>query len=125
VSAQETLQTDQSAEKRDSRGRFAKGGAPKSPGRPAVARDFKQWCRAVLEEGQAGKPPAREQILDMLESGGEDRRFALRLLVEYGYGKPTQPVDLNIRQLVTQRATEEGLDPDEVLAEVDRMLKAG
>lgn len=122
MSSQERC-SDQSAEKRDARGRFVKGGAPKSPGRPAVTRDFKAWCRTVLEDGASGRPPAREQIVSMLDEGGEDRRFALRLLVEYGYGKPTQPVDINIRQLVAQRATEEGLDPDEVLAEVERLLK--
>ena len=117
--------TDKSAEKRDARGRFVAGGAPKSPGRPAVARDFREWCRSVLEDGVDGRDAGRNRLLDMLESDGEDRRFALRLLVEYGYGKPAQQVDVNLRQIVAKRAEEEGLDPAEVLAEVEALLKAG
>jgi hypothetical protein len=78
-----------SEEKRDARGRFKPGGAPKSPGRPAVARDFREWCQNVLQHGHG-----RQVIQAMLDADGEDRRFAVRLIVEYAYGKPQQYVDV-------------------------------
>ncbi len=33
-------------------------------------------------------------LLSMAEDQGEDRRFALKVLAEYAYGKPQQHVDV-------------------------------
>ena len=78
-----------SDEKRDHNGRFKPGGAPKSPGRPAIARDFREWCQDILQHGDG-----RQVIESMLKAEGEDRRFAVRMIVEYAYGKPQQHMDI-------------------------------
>jgi hypothetical protein len=78
-----------SDEKRNNRGWFKPGNSPKSPGRPPVARDFRAWCQDVLHNGHG-----RQVIQQMLEAEGEDRRFAVRLIVEYAYGKPQQHMDI-------------------------------
>ena len=101
---------EQSEEKRDGKGRFLPGGAPKSPGRPAVARVFREWCQHVMDDGD-GKP-RREVILGMLDSDGEDRRFALKLVAEYAYGKPQQHVDVTSQGEVVKAYV--GVDLDRV-----------
>lgn len=47
-----------------------------------------------------------------------------RLLMEYVYGKPVQPVDLTIRQEAERLAADMGLPLDEVQAEVEAILAA-
>lgn len=80
------------ADKRDSKGRFTKGNAPKSPGRPAVARDFRKRCREFMEAEGGGWD---ELISLAKDRKAREQRFALELIASYAYGKPKQGVELS------------------------------
>ena len=75
--------------KRDAQGRFLKGMCPtKSPGRPAIAADFRQRCRDFMEtkgwlnlESMANDPK------------GPHYYRANELLLAYALGKPPQKLE--------------------------------
>lgn len=46
----------------------------------------------MLDDGDG--QPRRELLLTMLAGEGEDRRFALKLLVEYAFGRAPQHLDV-------------------------------
>ena len=48
-----------------------------------------------------------------------------KLLMEYVYGKPVQPVDIEIRDYTERVAAIVGADPEEILRLAQRRLKAG
>ena len=80
------------SDKRDEKGRFVKGNAPKSPGRPAVARDFRKKCREFMEKEGGGWD---ELIAIAKDRKAKEQRFALELIAAYAYGKPKQGVELS------------------------------
>lgn len=71
---------------RDLKGRFTTGNP--GGGRPPEAKALKAWARGVIEN------KGMTALEDMITGEGEDRRFAIKIVLEYGYGKPTQNVDL-------------------------------
>lgn len=73
---------------RDSKGRFVLGN--KNGGRPRVAIALKDQCRAFVEAEGWERLVAIARGDVPLESS----LSALRLVLEYGYGKPQQHVDL-------------------------------
>ncbi len=87
------MATDQSERKaqRDSKGHFLKGGAPVSPGRPAIAKEFRQRCREYMEQPGGGW----DTLIAMAgDSKAKEQRYALELIASYAYGKPKQGVEL-------------------------------
>lgn len=65
---------------------FKKGQSGNPHGRPAGYHSFKERAQVFVDaEGVEG-------LFVMARGEGEDRRFALKLLLEYAYGKPTQPI---------------------------------
>jgi len=78
------------ADKRDSKGRFTPGNAPKSPGRPAVARDFRKRCREFMEDS------GWDELISLAtDRKAKEQRYALELIAAYAYGKPKQGVELS------------------------------
>jgi hypothetical protein len=78
------------SDKRDNKGRFTKGNAPKSPGRPAVARDFRKRCRDFMEAD------GWDILIDIAKDRkAKEQRYALELIAAYAYGKPKQGVELS------------------------------
>lgn len=71
---------------RDLKGRFTAGNP--GGGRPPEAKALKAWARGVIEN------KGMSALEDMITGEGEDRRFAIKIVLEYGYGKPTQNVDV-------------------------------
>mgnify|MGYP001608982679 CR=1 FL=1 len=81
---------DDRPDKRDGLGRFTKGNAPVSPGRPKVAQDFKRRCGDFMErEGWA--------ILERIARSQKDKDNcrALDLIAAYAYGKPGLQVKIS------------------------------
>jgi hypothetical protein len=82
-----TEQPNNAQVKRDDNGRWAKGGAPVSPGRPVMDPEFKALCRkhcpvklrAMLKRFNKLPERVQVQIID--------------LMAGYAYGKATQVVD--------------------------------
>lgn len=58
-------------------------------GRPAVAREFREWCKEIMAtEG-------RDRLLAALRAPQADYHFrVIELLAGYAYGKPRQGVEL-------------------------------
>lgn len=65
---------------------FQKGQSGNPGGRPKAFKSFKASALEHMDRQGVGT------LISMASSEGEDRRFALKLLAEYAYGKPTQPV---------------------------------
>jgi hypothetical protein len=87
-------ETEKSGQKaiRDERGRFLPGAAPVSPGRPAIAREFRQKCREFMEREGGGW----DMLIKLAANGkASDRRYALELIAAYAYGKPRQGVEVS------------------------------
>src|SRR6266581_4593032 len=68
---------------RDKKGRFAAGNP--GGGRPQEYRAFKERCREFMDAEGFGL---------LVALAKQPSEFALKLLAEYGYGKPQQHVDL-------------------------------
>lgn len=91
-----TIQNGPKMVERAKSGRFLPGSrAALGHGRPRVAVDFKERCRAFMEQ-EGGW----DKLLGLIEEGGEDRRFALKTIVAYAYGQPKESLDVNQRILV-------------------------
>lgn len=81
---------DKLGAERDSRGRFTKG-HNSNGGRPKLPEDVKQMCRELT-------PKAIETAKKiMLDEGARasDRLRAAEIILDRGYGKPVQAVDLD------------------------------
>jgi hypothetical protein len=83
------VRSDQHKKLPRSRGRpFSKGQTGNPGGRPRVALAWKERCREFLE-----REGGWEQLVRIAHGlTGGDPMPALRLLTEYAYGKPTQPI---------------------------------
>ena len=67
---------------------FEKGNkASVGHGRPKVVKEFRLKCRAVVDELVVQK------WIDEVRRGGDDWVKCSELLANYGYGKPTQPIE--------------------------------
>ena len=75
------------------RGRpFRKGQSGNPGGRPKETKAFKEWCREIMaKEG-------RDSLLTLAQAASDERvrLGAWRVIAEYAYGKPTQPVDATL-----------------------------
>lgn len=81
-----------SALNRDVRsGRFLAGNRANPAGRPKVSRSFRDFAQQAMVD--VGWPT----LAVMVRGEGEDRRFAIKLLAEYAYGKPSQHVDADVK----------------------------
>jgi hypothetical protein len=81
----ETVKRDDNG--RDNKGRFTAGN--KGGGRPAVAQDFRQRCRAYMET------QGWDALISIANTTDDkDRQRALELIAAYAYGKPKQGVEL-------------------------------
>ncbi len=76
------------ADKRDDKGRFTKGNAPKSPGRPKIAQDFKERCRDFMST--KGWPNLEKMATD---PKSPHHFKANELISAYAYGKPNQKLE--------------------------------
>lgn len=76
---------------RTKQGRFQKGATGNPKGRPAEYPAFRAWARAKLADG------GQDEIAWMATQRKDLRAkgFSLRLLAEYGYGKPVQSIDIS------------------------------
>src|SRR5262245_46171129 len=68
---------------------FQPGQSGNPGGRPAVAREFRERCRAFMEAQGA------ERLIGMSLGRGPFAFRALELLAGYAYGKPTQRTELS------------------------------
>ena len=74
---------DQEETGRDRKGRFTGSGNP--AGRPPEYRAFKERCQQFMDS----------EGFDLLTTMARQRNeFALRLMAEYGFGRPQQHVDV-------------------------------
>lgn len=64
--------------------RFQKGQSGNPHGRPKEFRAFKEQAREFMD---------REGFMRLLGLARKDSEFALKLLAEYAYGRPTQPIE--------------------------------
>jgi hypothetical protein len=64
--------------------RFQKGQSGNPHGRPKEFKAFKESAREFMD---------REGLERLLGLARDDSEFALKLLAEYAYGKPTQPIE--------------------------------
>jgi hypothetical protein len=74
---------------RNATGEFVKGVSGNPDGRPAVAREFREWCKEIMAtEG-------RDRLLAALRAPQADYHFrVIELLAGYAYGKPKLGVEL-------------------------------
>lgn len=108
---------------------FVKGQSGNPNGRPKQHR--REVIDAMLAELKA-KPPdqmatnaRRLAATAVKEAISGDVHWA-RLLMEYVYGKPVQPVDVEVRAYAEQVASIIGADPAEIISLAEkRRLKAG
>jgi len=79
------------------RGRpFQKGQSGNPGGRPKESKAFKEWCHEIMtKEGRDG-------LLALAQAASDERvrLGAWRVIVEYAYGKPTQPMDATLNGYV-------------------------
>lgn len=67
---------------------FKKGASGNPGGRPRAFKSFRAGALEHMDER------GLKALIAMAHDEGEDRRFALKLLAEYAYGKPQQHVDV-------------------------------
>lgn len=78
---------------RDNRGRFTKGN--KSGGRPKIPDDIKEMCKALTPKAIE---TAKTIMLDE-EAKDADRLRAAEIILDRGYGKPAQSVNVETNDL--------------------------
>jgi hypothetical protein len=74
--------------------RFKKGQSGNPGGRPKQFAGFKAACREFIERQRDGGWAYLERIARRQSKGVtvRDQLFALRMMAEYAYGKPAQPI---------------------------------
>jgi len=76
---------------RNSAGRWLPGVSPNPSGRPKSLNELAKICQELT-------PEVIESLMGVVRTGrGADKVSAGRLLIEYGYGRPFQAVDINVQ----------------------------
>jgi hypothetical protein len=95
-------------------GRFVKGQSGNPGGRPKAAHDLKALAQEQTAE-------AVKTLIDVMKNGDKDaaRVAAASALLDRGYGKPMQSID------VTQRRAVDEIPEDLIDAAIERLAAAG
>lgn len=112
---------------RDQSGRFIKGqtGCSKSPGRPKLRDEFK----AFAQEKSLEALQVVYSIMTDPETNQRDRTAAARLMMEYGYGRPSAEYDrerldmdrqMNEAQIAKLQSDAPSKEPLQVIFSVDK-----
>lgn len=105
---------------------FAKGKSGNPSGRPKAQR--REVIDAMIAElnvkdpDQLTKNARRLAATAVREAIAGDVQWA-KLLMEYVYGKPVQPVEIDIRREAERIAAERGLDPDRIISLAHELRK--
>lgn len=77
---------------RDESGRWLPGVSPNPSGRPKSLNELAKICQILT-------PEIITSLREVIRTGrGADKVAASRLLIEYGYGRPFQAVDVSVTQ---------------------------
>ena len=101
--------------KRNDKGQFVKGKSGNPKGRPRVGLSAAEVARKVLDVRTDGDTTRLEKLFEALYKRGLDKGgdYAARLLLEYAFGKPIQPVGgMQGTEPITIRVVEVAGDDD-------------
>ena len=102
---------DNKTANRDKTGRFIQGVSGNPSGRPKRIEELTVTCRGLTPDAMT----TVQEIMTSPDARGADRIQAARLVLEYAWGKPSQQVDIDVRQQV------ENMSESEINAEIERL----
>ena len=107
-------------------------GRPFQPGDPRINRGGRPRTRGLREElvrqldevdGRTGRSNRELVVQELIDQAIGGHVGAIKLILGYTDGLPVQAVEVDVRQEAERLAEAFGLDPDEILAEAERIAR--